>query len=140
MTRVFLSISMAPDRLLGHVKEDGKIVRSQVGLDDEIGHVDLKNGHIFEQRFGPDRKAGHVNLKDGKVYLSRFGPDKYVGQVTADGRMYFHVPMGRDDYVGRVESFVSYAHSGGALLLLVLPALEEADTEGTPDQPGEPVA
>ena len=44
---------MAPDRLLGHVKEDGKIIRSQVGLDEEIGHVDLRNGHIYEKRFGP---------------------------------------------------------------------------------------
>jgi len=140
MTKVFLAVSLAPDRLVGHVKEDGKIIRSQVGLDDEIGHVNLRNGHIFEQRFGPDKKFGHVDLVDGKVYLSRFGPDKYVGQVMADGRMYYHVPMGRDDYVGQVESFVSYAHSGGAFLLLVLPALEDQDQNGSPDQRDETAA
>ena len=140
MTKVFLAVSLAPDKLLGHVKEDGRVIRSQTGLDKEIGHVDLRNGHIFEKRLGPDKKVGHVDLGDGKVYLSRLGPDQYIGQVMSDGHMYRHIPMGRDDYVGQVESFVSYAHSGGAFLLLVYPELEGRDQGGPANQTDETAA
>lgn len=41
MRRVFLALSLSPDKLLGHVKEDGKLFRSQAGLDQKIGHVNL---------------------------------------------------------------------------------------------------
>ena len=133
MSKVYLTLPLGPDRLLGRVKEDGKIYRRQAGPDDGIGYVNLETGAVYEQRFGPDKKIGHVDPGSGKVYLSRLGPDEYVGMVKADGSMHRHIPMAADEYVGKVERFVSLAHSAGAFVLLVLPALEEQSQESSPD-------
>jgi len=62
------------------------------------------------------------------VYLRQFGPDDYVGIVDGDGRMHRHVPMAPDEYIGVVDPFLSFGHSAGAMLLLVLPALEDDST------------
>jgi len=135
--KVYLHVPGAPDRLLGRVDEDGTIYRSQAGPDDEIGHVDLGTGHVYEQHFGPDKKVGHGDLSSGKVYLTRLGPDEHVGQVKADGTMRHHAARAVDDYVARVDQFLSYAHSAGAMLLLVLPALEppSGDADQTTVEP-----
>ncbi len=137
MSNVYLAIPGAPDRLLGHVHDDGKVYRSQAGLDDLIGRVDLATGAVYEQRFGPDKKVGHVDPSSGRAYLTRLGPDTHVGQVNPDGRMYRHQAMAADDYAGNVEQFRSYAHCAGALLLLVLPALEP---ETSAEEVEEPIA
>ena len=125
MCKVYLAIPRAPDQLLGHVREDGKIYRSKPGFDEHIGSVDLASGKVYEERFGPDKKIGHVDLSSGKIYLSKLGPDKYVGNVDREGRMHRHVRMGSDEYIGKIDPFISHAHAGGAFLLLVLPASEE---------------
>jgi hypothetical protein len=57
--------------------------------------------------------------------------------VDDQGRMHSHVSMGADDYIGKIDPFVSYAHAGAALLLLVLPTLEEKSSEEA-DAQGEP--
>ena len=137
MSKVYLAISVAPDRLLGRIDDNGKIYRSQVGPDDEMGHVDLSTGEIYEQHFGPDKKVGHVALSSGKVYATRLGPDAYVGEVSADGRMHRHQTLATDEYIGKVDQFLSYAHSAGAMLLLVLPVLEPDTSSETPDEEGE---
>lgn len=124
MSNVYLALPGAPDRLLGHVHDDGKVYRSQTGLDDLVGHVNLANGAVYGQRFGPDKKIGHVDLSSGKVYSSRFGPDEHIGQVNDDGRMTCHQTLAADDYVAKVDEFHGYAHAAGGLILLVLPALE----------------
>ena len=135
MIKVYLAVSKAPDKLLGNVNEDGKIYRRQVGLDDRVGRVDLSSGKVYSDRFGPDKKIGHVDLENGKVYTSRLGPDEYVGQVDGHGHMHQHEAMATDDYIGKIHPFVSYAHSAGAMLLLVLPALEDPSTDEAADQP-----
>ena len=140
MSKVYLALPYSPDHLLGHVSEDGKILCSQAGFDDVIGYVNLGTGEVYEQRFGPDKKVGHVDPGSGKVYVSRLGPDKYIGIVKADGSLHRHVPMAADDYVGKVERFVSYAHSAGAFLLLVLPALEARRQEDPSNQADESAA
>lgn len=127
MAKVYVEIPMAPDKLLGHVNEDGEVYRSRVGLDDRVGTVDLSSGKIYADRFGPDNKVGYVDLDNGKVYFTRVGIDEYAGRVDGDGRMYSHVPLAADEYVGNVDRFMSYAHSAGAMLLLVLPALDESE-------------
>ena len=127
MSKVYLAIPRALDDLQGHVREDGKIYRSKFGPDEYLGKVDLSSGKIYESQFGPDKKVGYVDLESGKVYISKLGLDEYVGRVDKNGRMHRHVPMGADDYIGNVDQFVSYAHSAGAMLLLILPALEEKD-------------
>lgn len=126
MSKVYLAIPGAPDQLLGHVDEAGQVYRSQIGPDNKVGYVNLENGRVYEQRFGPDKQVGHVDLGSGKVYATRLGPDEHVGQVAADGKMRRDQTLAADDYVGKVEPFLSYAHAAGALLLLVLPALEQA--------------
>jgi hypothetical protein len=126
MSKIYLAINNAPDELLGYVKDDGKIYRSKPGFDEHIGHVDLGSGKVYTERFGPDKVIGRVDLKSGKVYQSRLGPDEYVGNVDREGRMHRHESMAADDYIGRTEQFISLAHSGGGLLLLVLPALEQS--------------
>ena len=136
--KVYLAIAGAPDKLLGRINENGKIYRSQFGPDDEIGHVDLVTGDVYEQRFGPDKKVGHVDLSSGKVYASRLGPDEYVGQVREDGRMHRrHQSLAADDYIGNVDQFLSYPHSAGAMLLLVLPELESDTSNETFDGEAE---
>lgn len=136
MSNVYLAIPGAPDRLLGHVHDDGKVYRSQAGLDDLVGHVNLTSGAVYEQRFGPDKKVGHADISSGRVYTTRMGPDTHVGQVEADGRMRLHQALAADDYVGRVDECRSYAHAAGALLLLVMPALEaEAPSEPPQEAP-----
>ena len=127
MSKVYLAIPRALDDLQGHVREDGKIYRSKFGPDEYLGKVDLSSGKIYESQFGPDKKVGYVDLESGKVYISKLGLDEYVGRVDKNGRMHRHVPMGADDYIGNVDQFVSFAHSAGAMLLLILPVLEEKD-------------
>ena len=140
MSEVYLAISGAPDRLLGHIAEDGIVTRSQPGVDEAIGHVDLASGHVHRKRLGPDKYEGRVDLGSGKVYVSRIGPDEYVGQVKPDGSLHRHVTLQADRYIGKVSRFVSYAHSAAAMLLLVLPALDEerrsdaADKSDTTDE------
>ena len=133
MSKVYLEVPLAPDRLIGHVKENGDVYRSDAGLDDKIGRVDLDSGRVYSRRLGPDKKVGHVNLENGKVYVSRVGPDDYIGRVKEDGSIRLDRFMGADDYIGRVAPFLSYAHSAAAMLLLVLPAIEaqtgDADSE-----------
>jgi hypothetical protein len=142
MSKVYLAIPGAPDRLLGHVDEAGRVYRSQIGPDNLVGHVNLETGRIYEQRFGPDKRVGHVDLGSGKVVSTRLGPDEHVGQVAIDGKLRRAQALAMDDYVGRVEPFLSYAHSAGALLLLALPALDEAASveataEAAPDMPAD---
>jgi hypothetical protein len=129
MSKVHLAVPHAPDRLLGHVRENGDVYRSDAGPDDKIGHVDLESGKIYSRRLGPDRKVGHVDLDKGKVYATKAGPDKYISRVEEDGAMHLNRSLAPDDYVGRMNPFISYAHAGAAMLLLVLPALEEQDKE-----------
>ena len=134
MYRVYLAIPRAFDELLGHVRDDGKVLRSQVGIDDRVGEVDLSTGKVYEERLGPDKQIGRVDLKTGKVYLSRFGPDEYVGRVDNHGHMHRHVSLAPDEYIGKVDPFVSIAHTAAAMLLLVLPAFEEKKLGETTDQ------
>jgi len=124
MYKVYRAIPRATDEMLGYVKENGRVYRSKVGLDEYLGNVDLSSGKVYEERFGPNNEIGHVDLKTGKVYLRRFGPDDYVGTVDENGRLHRHVPMAPDEYIGVVDPFLSFVHSGAAMLLLVLPSLE----------------
>jgi hypothetical protein len=124
MYKVYRAVPRAPDEILGYGNEDGRFYRSKVGFDEYLGRVDLSSGRVYEERFGPDTEIGHVDLKTGRVYLRRFGPDDYVGTVDEKGHLHRHVPMAPDEYIGVVDPFLSYAHAAGAMLLLVLPALE----------------
>jgi hypothetical protein len=124
MAKVFLHKEMAPDRLLGHVQNDGKVYRTDPGLDDRIGHIDFDTGRVYARRAGPDEQVGRVDV-DGKIYRNRPGPDLYVARVDAEGRLMLHKSLAADEYVGRVEHPQSARHAGAAALLLVLPALRE---------------
>ena len=125
MSAVYLAVSGAPDKLLGHIDEDGMVTRSQPGVDEVIGQVDLATGRVRQRRLGPDKNVGRVDLGSGKVYASRIGPDEYVGQVKTDGSLHRHVTLQADRYIGKVSRFVSCAHSAAAMLLLVLSASED---------------
>ena len=125
MYKVYRAIPRALDEMLGYVKEDGRVYRSKPGFDEYLGKADLPTGRVYEERLGPDREIGHVDLESGRVYLRQFGPDDYVGTVDDAGRMHRHVPMAPDEYIGVIDPFVSLVHAGAALLLLVLPALED---------------
>ena len=133
MPNVYQAISRGFDVLLGHVREDGKVYRSRIGPDEYLGRVDLVTGKIYEARLGPDKVIGHVDLQSGKVYTVRFGPDKYVGTVDGHGRMHQHESLAPDDYIGKLDRFLSFAHSAGAMLLLVLPALKPESENIKPD-------
>ncbi|HRW09310.1 MAG TPA: hypothetical protein P5121_29620 [Caldilineaceae bacterium] len=137
MSKVYLAISGAPDKLLGHVDESGKVSRSQIGLDKQIGYVNLATGEIYESHFGPDKTVGRVETSSGKVYATRWGPDKYVGWVRADGHIYRHKALAPDEYIGQVDPALSFAHAAAAMVLLVLPALEVDASSDAPDDPDE---
>ena len=129
MSKVYRHKPMSPDELLGHVEPDGKVYESRFGPDKYVGRVDPDSGQIYETRFGPDKHIGRVALDNGKVYRAKLGPDEYLGRADADGKLYRHKPLAADEYLGHVDNFVSYAHSGAAWLLLVLPAWEENQAE-----------
>jgi hypothetical protein len=129
MSKVYLAIHAAPDKLLGHVHDDGKVYLSKIGINEHIGSVDLASGKVYEARLGLDKLVGRVDMKSGKVYLSKSGLNEYIGRVDGDGRMHRHVSMGIDEYIGKVDHFISRAHSAGAMLLLVLPALQSKKRE-----------
>ena len=131
MHKVYLAIPHALDRVLGHVADNGEVTRRQVGFDKEVGYVNPATGDVYAERFGPDKAVGRVDLGDGKVYTTRLGPDHYEGWVSTDGRMHRHRALAPDAYIGQVETFLSFAHSAAAMLLLVLPALEEEADEET---------
>jgi len=125
MSKVYLHRARWPDKLLGHINEKGDIYRSDLGLDDRIGHVELDSGKIYHRRLGPDEYLGRVDLRSGKVYRHvSMGPDEYLGRVNEAGRMYKHDPLSPDDYIGRISNPVSHAHAGVAFLLLVWPEIE----------------
>ncbi len=123
MSKVYLHRSGMPDKLLGRVEDDGRVFRSEIGPDDEIGYVDLASGKIYLSMTQPDTYAGRVQLETGKVFHHRPNAlDEYLGEVHKNGKMYRHVPNWPDKYIGHMQDFVSIAHAGAAFLLLVLPA------------------
>lgn len=123
MSKVYAHRSGLPDKLLGHVEEDGRVIRSETGPDDEIGYVDLDTGKIYLSTTKPSTYAGRVQLDTGKVFHHRPNAiDEYLGEVKKDGKMYRHIPNWPDKYIGSTPEFISLAHSGAAFLLLVLPA------------------
>jgi hypothetical protein len=124
MSKVYLQRAGAlPDELLGRVEENGRVYRSRLGPDDEIGHVDLGTGKVYAQRLGNDEYLGRVDLDNGKLWRDvTAGPDEYLGRVHEDGRMDYHLPGRADEYIGRITAEASLARAGAGFLLLVLPA------------------
>jgi hypothetical protein len=126
MSKVYLHRILLPDKQLGRVEQNGKVYRSDTGLDDRIGHVDLEKGKIYKSQPGPDEYIGHVDLDNGKVYRHvPAGRDDYLGHIESDGKMYQHEFLSPDDYMGNIKDHDSYAHAGAAFMLLVLPAFKE---------------
>ena len=114
---------IAHDKLLGRVEANGRVYRTYLGPDDEIGHVDLEIGKVYAQRLGIDEYIGRVDLDDGRVWRDvTAAPDEYLGRVHEDGRMHYHVASQPDDYIGRIAGDTALAHAGAAFLLLVWPA------------------
>ena len=117
---------VAHDKLLGRVEENGRVYRTHLGPDDEIGHVRLDSGKVYAQRRGNDDYIGRVDPQDGKVWRDvTAGPDQYLGRVHKNGRMDYHVAGRADEYIGRIAGDASLAQAGAAFLLLVLPAFAE---------------
>jgi hypothetical protein len=129
MSKVFRHISMASDEYLGRVEPDGNVYESRFGPDRYVGRVELDTGRIYESRLGPDRYVGRADLENGKVYHARMGPDEYLGKVHKNGRCYLHKPITKDLYMGRILDMLSFAHGGGAFMLLILPIIEEVQEE-----------
>jgi hypothetical protein len=114
------------DTLLGRVEENGRVYRTHLGPDDEIGHVHLDSGKVYAQRLGNDEYVGRVDLDNGKIWRDvTAGPDEYLGRVHEDGRMDYHVAGRADEYIGRIADNASLAQAGAAFLLLVWPAFAE---------------
>ena len=127
MSKVYLQRGGAlPDELLGRVGSNGRVHRTCLGPDDEIGRVNLETGKVYAQRLGPDEYIGRVDLNNGKVYRHvAAGPDEYLGRVHEDGRMHYDVASRVDEYIGRIAGDASLAQAGAAFLLLVWPAFAE---------------
>ena len=66
MSKVYLAIPKAPDKLLGYVSDDGKIYRSRVGIDEHVGGAQSDIRAIKVQRPGG---AGHVIGQD--IFVSK---------------------------------------------------------------------
>jgi hypothetical protein len=117
---------IAHDKLLGRVEDNGRVYRTYLGPDDEIGHVHLDSGKVYAQRLGNDDYVGRVDLDNGRIWRDvTAGPDEYLGRVHQDGRMDYHVAGRADEYIGRMEDVASLAQAGAAFLLLVWPAYVE---------------
>ena len=130
---------IARDKLLGRVEESGRVYRTHLGPDDQIGHVHLESGKVYAQRLGNDEYIGRVDLDDGRVWRHvTAGPDEYLGRVHEDGRMDCHVAGRPDDYIGRITGNASLVQAGAAFLLLVWPAFAELqqETENSKAQEG----
>ncbi len=126
MSKVYQHRAGLPDKLLGRVKDDGRVTRSELGPDDQIGRVDLESGEVRASRIGPDKYIGRVDLESGRVYRHvAASSDEYLGRVNMDGRMDRHDAISPDEYMGKIESPKSLAYAGAAFLLLVLPAEDE---------------
>ena len=127
MSKVYLQRAGAtPDKLLGRVEDNGRVYRSQVGPDDEIGHVHMETGKVYAQRVGKDKYIGRTDLENGRVWRDvEAGPDEYLGRVHTDGRMDYHVAGWADEYIGRISGEFTLAQAGAAFLLLVWPAYAE---------------
>ena len=118
------------DKLLGRVEENGRVYRTYLGPDDEIGHVHVEQGKVYAQRLGNDEYIGRVDLDNGKVWRQVVaGPDEYLGRVHEDGRMDYHIAGRADEYIGRIAGDAPLAHAGAAFLLLVWPAYVEDQQE-----------
>lgn len=125
MGEVFLHRSGMPDKKVGFVDHEGRICRSEP-KEEEIGRVDLRTGRVYITFLGQETNAGRVHLDKGTVFrYVKKGFDDYIGEVHADGKMYHHRPAWPDKYVGNMTDPVTVAAAGAALLLLVMPAIEE---------------
>ncbi len=137
-SKVFRHKPLAADELLGRVEPDGRVFESRFGPDKLIGRVETSSGKIYESRLGPDKYVGRVELTTGKVFHAQVGPDEYLGRVEPDGDFHRHKSLGPDEYIGKITAMVSRAHGGAALLLLALPAWEDAHSAAP--AAGEPPA
>ncbi len=114
------------DKLLGRVEDNGRVYRTHLGPDDEIGRVHIDSGKVYVQRPGKDEYIGRVDLDDGRVWRDvTAGPDEYLGRVHENGRMDYHLAGRADEYIGRISDGASLAQAGAAFLLLVWPAFAE---------------
>jgi hypothetical protein len=114
--------------LIGHVDPDGHVYESRAESDDKhVGHVVLKDGKVYVSRLGPDAYLGYVDLHTGKVFVYKpSGSDEHVGDVRSNGRMYH--PAAPDEHVAEIKGGEpTFAHMGGAYLLLVLARVEEKE-------------
>ena len=84
MSKVYEHRAGFPDKLLGRVEEDGRVIRSRMGPDDRIGRVDLDSGKIYASRVGPDKYRGRVDL-----------PALPLEQLTAFAGSCWYGPRGR---------------------------------------------
>lgn len=125
MSKVYLNKPGWLDKHVGQVNEKGDVYRSDAGIDDRIGRVDLETGKVYRRRLGLDDYVGRIEAKSGKVYRARLGPDEYLGKVHKNGRMYRHDRLSPDDHIGHFATPISPLHTGAAFLLLVIPALED---------------
>jgi hypothetical protein len=141
-SKVFRHKPLAADELLGRVEPDGRLFESRFGPDKLIGRVETDSGKIYETRLGPDKYVGRVELDSGKVFRARTGPDQYLGRVNGDGEFHLHRAVATDVYIGKLTEMASYAHGGAALLLLALPAWEEAHSAApeADEPPASPAA
>lgn len=134
MSKVFLQKPLAPDTWLGRVESNGRVFVTRFGPDKLVGRVELDTGKIFEAQLGPDHYVARVELDSGRLLRHKpMAADEYLGRVDADGKFFRHKPLAPDEYVGRIENMENYAVGGAALMLLVLPALDQTDS----DQPAE---
>jgi hypothetical protein len=137
MNKVYWHIALAPDEYLGWVDTDGTVYETRRGPDKKVGRVELESGKVYETRFGPDKYIGRVDLENGKVYISKLGPDEYLGQVHQDGNIYHHKRMAADHYLGKVIEMSSFAHGGGAFLLLIQTVYDEEQLMKQEDKQGK---
>ena len=139
MNKVYFQKPWTPDEYLGYVGVDGRVFVARLGPDQYVGRVSLEDGKVFFHRAGPDELLGKIALDTGKIYRYRFLDfDEYLGRVDKEGRLFAHVALAPDDQIGKMVGMMSFAHAGGAFLLLVWPHWENLQAEKRAKHGGAP--
>ena len=117
MGKIFQNRRMRPDRHIGSVRENGKVYRERLGLDQYVGSVEFETGKVFKHvRLMPDQYIGHIDQTGGVYAHVPRRPDIYLGRVNQNGELFGHVPRGRDEYIGRIDGMAHPVEGAAAFL------------------------
>jgi hypothetical protein len=111
MAKIYENVGLAPDPLIGHIDDEGKIYYENEGQSEYIGRIDYQDGKVYDQ---DDDYMGWVE-ENGEIYGSYEDGDLCLGYVADDGKLYVYDEDEEEIQVGQVTEMKHKADGAAAV-------------------------